>query len=93
MVRKGDWKLIYYVGHQPQLFNLADDPRERNDLSGQEGTKEIQSELEAELRYIVDPEAADAMAFSDQAKRIQELGGEEAIRSKAEIGFTPAPKD
>lgn len=93
MVRKGDWKLIYYVGHKPQLFNLADDPREKKDLSGQEKTKKIQSELEAELRNIVDPESANAMAFSDQAKRIEELGGEEAIRSKAEIGFTPAPKN
>ena len=92
MLRKGDWKLIYYVGHPPQLFNLAQDPREASDLSGQERTAAIQAELEAELRRIVDPEVADAMAFSDQAKRIEQLGGVEAIRAKAEIGFTPAPK-
>ncbi|MBL4907202.1 MAG: sulfatase-like hydrolase/transferase [Sneathiella sp.] len=92
MVRKGDWKLIYYVGHSPQLFNLAEDPREIKDLSGQEETAAIQAELEAVLRRIVDPKAADAMAFSDQAKRIEQLGGEDVIRAKAEIGFTPAPK-
>lgn len=92
MVRKGDWKLVYYVGHTPQLFNLAEDPREKSDLSGREGTTAIQAELESELRRIVDPEAADALAFSDQARRIEQLGGEEVIRSKAEIGFTPAPK-
>lgn len=92
MVRKGDWKLVYYVGHPPQLFHLAGDPREMNDLSNRDETAAIQAELEAELRRIVDPEAADALAFSDQARRIEQLGGVEAIRSKAEIGFTPAPE-
>ncbi len=92
MVRKGDWKLIYYVGHEPQLFNLADDPREINDLAGQEQTADVQADLEAELSRIVDPEKADAQAFSDQTKRIEQLGGVDAIRAKAEIGFTPAPK-
>jgi choline-sulfatase len=93
MVRKGNWKLIYYVGHPPQLFNLSEDPREKHDLSGLDETSEIQSELEAELRRIVDPEAADTQAFSDQARRIEQLGGEDVLRSKTEIGFTPAPKN
>lgn len=93
MVRKGHWKLIYYVGHAPQLFNLAEDPREIKDLSGMDETVTIQAELISELRRIVDPEAADAAAFSDQARRIEQLGGEDAIRAKTEIGFTPAPKN
>lgn len=92
MVRKGDWKLVYYVGHPPQLFNIAEDPREIVDLSGQEITAKIQADLEAELRGIVDPEAASAQAFADQAMRIKQLGGVNVIRAKAEIGFTPAPK-
>jgi choline-sulfatase len=32
MVREGDWKLIYYHGMPSQLFNLADDPGEIDDL-------------------------------------------------------------
>ena len=32
-VRQGDWKLI--VGQKPQLYNLADDLGEKNDLAGQ----------------------------------------------------------
>ncbi|MEL6521885.1 MAG: sulfatase-like hydrolase/transferase [Pseudomonadota bacterium] len=92
MVRKGDWKLVYYVGHPPQLFDLASDPRETTDCSGQKKTAAILADLLAELRRIVDPEAADARAFADQAKRIEQLGGIDAIRAKAEIGFTPAPK-
>jgi choline-sulfatase len=33
MVRAGDWKLIYYHGYRPQLFNLALDPHELRDLA------------------------------------------------------------
>ncbi len=32
MVREDDWKLIYFHGMPSQLFNLADDPDELNDL-------------------------------------------------------------
>lgn len=33
MVREGDWKLIYTHGHALQLFDLAADPFEREDLA------------------------------------------------------------
>ncbi|MBT5193773.1 MAG: sulfatase-like hydrolase/transferase [Rhodospirillaceae bacterium] len=32
MVRTADWKYIFYEGYRPQLFNLAADPNEQNDL-------------------------------------------------------------
>ena len=92
MVRKGPWKLIYYVGHKPQLFNLDSDPREINDLSGQAKTTRVQQDLEKELRKIVDPEHANQEAFQDQRNLIEKLGGVAAIKAKTEIGFTPAPK-
>ena len=92
MVRKGDWKLILYAGHPPQLFNLFEDPREVQDRSGAPETETIQAELEAELRKILDPDEINALAFADQRSRIDQLGGEDAIRAKTEIGFTPAPK-
>lgn len=92
MVRKGRWKLVYYVGHAPQLFDLEDDPRETRDRSGEAATSDIQANLEAELRQIVDPEAANTQAFADQALKIEQLGGADSIRARAEIGYTPAPK-
>ncbi len=91
MVRRGNWKYIYYVGHPPLLFDLAADPGETTDLADRPETAGIQAELDRELRNIVDPEAANAAAFADQEKRIEELGGEEVLRAKTEIGFTPAP--
>lgn len=92
MLRKGDWKLILYAGHPPMLFNVKNDPRETKDWAGRLETQRIQADLDAELRRIVNPETANALAFSDQTRRIEELGGDDAIRAKEEIGFTPAPK-
>ena len=42
-------------------------------LAGRSETAGIQAELDRELRNIVDPEAANAAAFADQEKRIEEL--------------------
>ena len=33
MVRKSNWKYIYYEGFEPELFDLENDPEEINDLS------------------------------------------------------------
>jgi choline-sulfatase len=49
MVRKGDWKYNYIHGHDPQLFNLNDDPKEWDNLAG----KPEHAELEAELRGLI----------------------------------------
>lgn len=35
-IRKGDWKLLQPVGGERQLYNLADDIREQNDLAAQQ---------------------------------------------------------
>jgi arylsulfatase A-like enzyme len=50
-VRHGDWKLIRYPQvNVTQLFNLADDPHEANDLSGDPAYKGVVDELHARLR-------------------------------------------
>jgi len=43
------------------------------------------------LRAILDPDAVNRLAFSDQARRIEALGGREAIlrMTGQEFGFTP----
>ena len=35
MIRKGDWKYIYFAGDQPLLFNLKNDPGELRNLAGE----------------------------------------------------------
>ena len=91
MVRRGDWKLVHYVGHSPQLFDLAGDPFEERDLAGRPETADVQRRLYDALHEIVDPEAVDRLAFADQEARIERLGGVEAILARPDFNFTPLP--
>jgi choline-sulfatase len=45
MVRQDEWKLIYYHGQEPQLFNLRQDPDELEDRSSDPGCWRIRREL------------------------------------------------
>ncbi|MCZ6676799.1 MAG: sulfatase-like hydrolase/transferase [Candidatus Poribacteria bacterium] len=45
MVRRGDWKLNYYHGQPPQLFNLKEDPDELHDRTQDPMCQEIQEIL------------------------------------------------
>lgn len=47
MVRLGDWKLIYYHGMPPQLFNLAEDPGELHDRAQDAACQRVRAELTA----------------------------------------------
>jgi len=50
-VRKGDWKLIVTRKNgRSELFNLASDPYEKNDLASQESGRAL--ELKALLQQI-----------------------------------------
>ncbi len=54
MLRKGYWKLIYYIGAPHQLFNLKEDPNELHNLA-KDNAKKL-NELEEEIRKICEPE-------------------------------------
>ncbi|WP_425081431.1 sulfatase-like hydrolase/transferase [Ruegeria arenilitoris] len=95
MVRWDKWKYVYYVGHDPQLFDLASDPNEQtNRATDRVNDPEVQAALvegERRLREICDPEEVNARAFEDQRKKIAELGGEEACRTAFVFNHTPTP--
>ena len=91
MVRKGDWKLVHYVGYPPQLFDLSADPFEERDLAGDFSTAGIQRDLYDALHSIVDPEAVNERVFADQRDRIEQLGGVEGILARPDFNFTPEP--
>lgn len=57
MIRSGDWKLVYYHGYRPQLFNLADDPREVRDLAEDPAHAAIRDALLTRVLADWDPEA------------------------------------
>lgn len=86
MLRLEKWKYHYYVGHAPELFDLTADPHEAHDLGTDPAYEPVRQRCEAALRAIVDPEAADARAFADQAATIARHGGADAVRRRGHPG-------
>jgi choline-sulfatase len=91
VVREGDLKLIYHVGMPAQLFDLARDPDETRDLVADGSGLQAAQRLEARLRTICDPEAADARAKTDQRAAADAWGGADKLRGESQILFTPPP--
>ena len=91
MLRRGDWKLVHHEGFASQLFNLSGDPDERYDLAGEPAMAAALAAMQAGLRRIVDPAAANARAFADQRARLDELGGAEAVHAMTgyDFGYSP----
>jgi choline-sulfatase len=91
MIRKGPFKYVYYAGMPPQLFDLDSDPQETRDLAREAGYRGLVEDCERELRRVVDPDAADALAKADQRARIAAFGGREAIIARCSFGYSPTP--
>ena len=69
MLKHEDYKLCHYVGSEPQLFNVATDPLEDNDLALQPEYAAKRREMEGALRAIIDPGVEDARAKANQSMR------------------------
>ena len=93
MLRDRRYKYIYHIDAPPQLFDMIADPDELDDLAGRNdaATLNLLAECESRLRAIVDPEAVDRRAKADQAKRIESLGGREAVLSRGTFTNSPVP--
>ena len=92
MLRKGRWKLVCYPGFPSQLFDMEADPGERRELSNEAEYSSILSEMTEALHTLLNPEEINRLAFADQANRIAELGGREAILNAENFDHTPAPE-
>lgn len=92
MVRWAQWKYVHFVGVQPQLFNLANDPDERRSLASNHGYRFVLKEARDRLHAVCNPDAVDAQAFSDQDAKIKALGGVQACLKGADLGHTQVPK-
>jgi len=91
MVRQGRYKLIWYEGMAPELFDLEADPEEATDLAGDPAHAGTLQHMERLLRGICDPSEVDRRARADQARTIAVHGGREAILSRGDFGYSPAP--
>jgi choline-sulfatase len=92
MLFDGRWKYVYYADAAPQLFDLATDPHERVDRSGDPTLADIVAGLRAALFAIADPDALDAQAKADQRRRLEHAGGRERLLAEGfSIAYTPPP--
>jgi len=83
MIRWHNWKYVYFVGYRPQLFDLAADPEEADDLAAMvsdtgartEEIRNVLAECDQRLRSVCDPETVDkrAKAFQAKARRMLRL--------------------
>ena len=91
MLRRGRYKLIHYHGYTPELFDLFSDPDEIRNLSADPAYSGLVDELSSELHRIVDPAALDQRVKFEQAKKIIESGGREAILARGIYQGSPVP--
>ncbi len=80
MIRRDEWKLVYYQGYEPQLFNLAEDPHEQIDLAQNPNCQAIRQELTDQIladwnpdhiQAIMATKRADAHLLKAWAKQVQ----------------------
>jgi len=93
MLRKGRFKLIYYVRFAPELFDLVSDPEESENLAQRPEYAATVRELEAALRGIVDPEEEDRRANEAQRLLIESKGGPDQVMANLPTKklYTPVP--
>lgn len=68
-VRKGDYKLIVSLVDPPQLFDLASDPLELQNLAGRVETKQIEAELQEEVNKRWKLDELNSAVLSSQKRR------------------------
>jgi len=90
MLRKGRWKYHCYVGFQPELFDLQDDPEELKDLVGSPEHAPVLAQMHRALLAICDPVAVDRQAKADQDELIRGYGGPDVAHTMGSSTATPA---
>jgi len=91
MIRHGRFKYVHYVDYPPQLFDLATDPEELDDLAGQRGYAGVVAQCERRLRAVCDPEEVDRRAKRRQAELLARNGGRAAVIERGDLGYSPPP--
>ena len=90
MLRKGPLKLMYFAdGNPPLLFDLQQDPQEMNNLAEDPAQAQSVHQMTQELYRILDPQAVSDLAFEDQARMIELLGGMDNILTMPSFNHTP----
>ena len=79
MLCDGHTKFIHYHREPAHLFDLDNDPQERVNLADSPVHQPLRQRMESHLAGLVDVDAVDRLAKADQAAKLEEWGGEEAV--------------
>ena len=91
LLRHGRFKYCHCVDHPAQLFDLAADPGELQDLASHPDYRETLRACEVALRSLFDPDEVDQRAKRRQQDLLAAHGGRDAALARGDLGFTPAP--
>lgn len=91
MISDARYKYHEYVGYQPELFDLHQDPGETSDLAALPESRFIVDRYAEKLRTILDPIQTDREAKKDQAKLVESFGGREKALKTGTPAATPVP--
>src|SRR5690606_8954745 len=92
MLTDGRHKYHPYVGYEPELFDLLEDPEETTSLHASPSHQDVLHAFERRLRSALDPLAVDRLAKDDQNRLVERMGGREAALGIGKIGATPVPR-
>ena len=92
MVADARYKYHHYVGYEPELFDLLDDPQETRSLHASPAHRAVRERLERRLRERLDPDAVDRLAKDDQNRVVDAAGGRDAVLAMDRFGATPVPQ-
>lgn len=70
MVRRGDLKLTYVPGHEPELFDLSQDPEEWHNVASDSRYREQREALEAIALEGWDPDPCDERRWQSEERRL-----------------------
>ncbi len=90
MLARGRYKYHHYVGYEPELFDIVDDPEETADLHAVHA--DVAADFDARLRSMLDPDAIDRLAKDDQNRLVALHGGRDAVLAMNKFGATPVPR-
>ncbi|MAS38002.1 MAG: sulfatase [Anaerolineaceae bacterium] len=91
MLRDRRYKYMHHVDKTPQLFDMQADPDELVDLAQDAAHEGLCQTYERKLRTLLDPDAVNAQAKADQAEKVRQHGGREAVIARGFFQNSPVP--
>ena len=91
LLRNRRYKYVHFTGRSPLLYDMLEDPLELTNLAGRTEHADRVRGFDRELRGLLDPDAVNAQAHADQAARVADAGGRDAVLARGAFTNSPVP--